>query len=528
MGRYSNPFAYVLTVAEPHAQWSNRSRFGEQSLSDIVSIRRLCSQLDKWIEDGHDGTGTMVDFGASPESFRNDNDLQIDHYLECAIQGFAARWLPLIFPVEATAVPRLEIVRSLWRRAHRDMLKVINRPSYRSMLALLLFALTPIPVGITEDEELDGVSGQHCVHAALQQIQTLRARQRSLQFNGTRVSLASVRRTSATSPQSLATTNFINAESTAYWAALTFDTSASLTMSCRPLLSSGLFGFDAEPSWRMVRTCTEIFKGMTKDWKALDFEMTNEKANQIIASGAAWKLLQWKLTANLKESLRDGHDEVEVDKAFNAVSDAIDHFNATYRDLLSACQTRIQFFSQETKLRWCKSSLFPVEYSGLPTDIKADELVMHYNLSILMVPDIVATTHREDLLSLFSSKRMNAETWVMNCLEFGLNNKYTIQLRSEIGTSDPKASLTQENSITVPLVAVDPYPHHVVAAVKLMQQAIERDSARGKIGPDAYNNLLSTLRQTLEQLPQGSKSVQMARADFAKPENPSQPAYPPW
>lgn len=332
----------------------DQPRFGEQSLSDIVSIRRLCSQLDKWIEEGHDGTGIMVDFGASPESFRNESDMQIDHYLDCAIQAFAARWLPLISPIGTTGVPRLEIVRSLWRRAHRDMLKVINRPSYRSMLALLLFALTPTPVGIAEDEELDGVSGQHCVHAALQQIQTLRARQRSLQFNGTRVSLASVRRTSATSPQSLATTNFINAESTAYWAALTFDTSASLTMSCRPLLSSGLFGFDAEPSWRMVRTCTEIFKGMTKDWKEPDFEMTNEKANQIIASGAAWKLLQWKLTSNLKESLRDGHDEVEVDKAFNAVSDAIDHFNTTYRDLLSACQTRIQFFSQETKLRWCK------------------------------------------------------------------------------------------------------------------------------------------------------------------------------
>lgn len=153
---------------------------------------------------------------------------------------------------------------------------------------------------------------------------------------------------------------------------------------------------------------------------------------------------------------------------------------------------------------------------------------MHYNLSILMVPDIVATTHREDLLTLFSAKRMNAETWVMNCLEFGLNNKYTLLLRTETGASDPRASFAQENSVTVPLVAVDPYPHHVVAAVKLMQQAIDRDSAMGKIGPDAYNNLLSTLRQTLEQLPQCSKSVQMARAEFAKPENPAQPAYPQW
>ena len=222
------------------------------------------------------------------------------------------------------------------------------------MLALLLFALTPIPVGISEEEELDGVSGQHCVQAALHQIQTLRARQRGVQFNGTRVNLSSAKRNSVTNPSAHATTDFINAESTAYWAALTFDTSASLTMNCRPVLSSGLFGFDMESSWRILRTCREIFQEITKDWKIADFEMTDEHANKAIAAGSAWKLLQWKVTAILAESLRDGHDEAEVIKAFSFVSEAIDQFNTTYQDLLSACQTRIQFFNQETKLRWCK------------------------------------------------------------------------------------------------------------------------------------------------------------------------------
>lgn len=105
----------------------------------------------------------------------------------------------------------------------------------------------------------------------------------------------------------------------------------------------------------MVRATTEIFREMTKDWVEVGFELTDEKANIIIASGASWKLLVWKLTANLKESLRDGHDEAEVIRAFTAVSDAVDRFNIAYRDLLCACQRRIQFFGQETKLRWCKS-----------------------------------------------------------------------------------------------------------------------------------------------------------------------------
>lgn len=320
------------------------------------------------MQEDDDGPANVYDLGSFPGSGSHDSNLQIDQFLDRAIQAFAARWLPLTPEITSSRTSPAKLVRGLWRGAHRDMLKVINRPSYRSMLTLLLFALTPIPVGILEEEELDGVSGQVCVHAALQQIQTLRARQRNLQFNGTRVNITSPIRTISASPASLATANFINAESTAYWAALTFDTSASLTLSCRPLLSSGLFGLESEPSWRMVRSCMEVFHQITKDWNDTKFEMTDEKANQVIAAGSAWKLLAWKLTANLKESLRDGHDEAEVSKAFNAVSDAIDRFNVTYRDLLTACQRRLQFLSQETKLRWCKRILVSLIVRESPAD----------------------------------------------------------------------------------------------------------------------------------------------------------------
>ncbi|KIW87793.1 uncharacterized protein Z519_11767 [Cladophialophora bantiana CBS 173.52] len=490
MGRYSNPFA-----------------FGEQSLSDVISIRRVCSQLDRHIDEEDAVSGTISDAGASPDLARHEKDTQLNQFLDHAIQSFAARWLPLTHQLILPGLSQANVVCRLWRRAHTDMLKVINRPSYRSMLTLLLFALTPIPVGISEEEELEGVSGQVCVHAALQQIQTLRARQKSLQFNGTRVNLTNSNRPIGASPASLATANFIIAESTAYWAALTFDTSASLTLNCRPLLSSGLFGFESEPSWRMVRTCIGIFRETTRDWSNADVDLTDEKANQVIAAGAAWKLLVWKLTANLKESLRDGHDEAEVLRAFNSVSSTIDQFNITYRDLLIACQRRIQFFNQETRLRWY-------------------ELMLHYNLAILMVTDIATATLREDLLSLFSAKRVDAETWVMNCLVFGLNNKYTLKLQPEPALSDPEIAPSQSASLTVPLIAIDPYPHHVVAAVKLMQHAIDRDFGADKISADAYNNLRSTLKQTLEQLPQVSKSVQTTRAEFERAESPPQPLYP--
>lgn len=489
-----------------------------------VSVHQLCRRLDKWMDEDWESPAAMLELGRSVDSARRERDLQIDQCLDHAIEAFAARWLPLVAQSQAQRLASDEVIRTLWRRAHKDMLRVINRPSYRSMLTLLLFALTPIPAGISEEEELDRVPGQVCVHAALQQIQELRAHQRSLRFNGNRINLDIPARAPGTSPHSMATANFINAESTAYWAALTFDTSASLTLSCKPLLSSGLFGFESESSWRLVRTCLEIFRDMTKDWNDSDFEMTDEKANQVIAAGAAWKLLVWKLTANMKESLRDGHDEAEVSRAFSLVSEAIDQFNMTYRGLLEACQRRIQFFGQETKLRWCKwTNVVPL--CGHPADSLPDELMLHYNLSILMLVDMIAATDRHDLLTRFSAKRVDAESAVLNSLMFGLTNRYTVQIQSDDATVNSKLSNAQVPTFTSSLVAIDPYAHHAVAAVKLMQKAIDRDFAGGKISADAYRSLLSTLTQTLDQLPQGSKSVQIIRADLARVEVASQPLY---
>ena len=143
-----------------------------------------------------------------------------------------------------------------------------------------------------------------------------------------------------------------------------------------------------------------------------------------------------------------------------------------------------------------------------------------------MVTDIATATLRDDLLSLFAPKRVDAETWVMNCLVFGLSNKYTLTLPRGPSSVDAGFTSFSPTSICVPLVAIDPYPHHVVAAVKLMQHAIRRDRVAERISADAYNNLNSTLKRTLGQLPQVSKSVQTTLAEFEEDEDEQPPLYP--
>ncbi|KAF0639164.1 hypothetical protein FPSE5266_05744 [Fusarium pseudograminearum] len=352
MGSYSCPFLFGHTLADKY-----------------VSISDLCRHLD----------GCIVDSGNSQVAGRGE---EAELSLQSTICAFAARWLPVTSAVESSE-NHCNLVQSLWRHARRDMLRIINRPSYRSMLSLLLFALTPIPEGISEEEETDGISGQACVHAALQQIQNLRAHQRNLQFSGSKVS-PSLRSETVTTPESIESSGFINAESTVYWAALTFDTSASLTLNCRPLLSSGLFGFESELPWRLVRTCAKMFDENARQWKQASADMTDERANQIIAAGASWKLLGWKLTAIFKEALRDGHEEPEVRKAYFAVVDSIKQFGIVYRPHLDECHKRMPFLGQKTKLRWFS-------------------LMLHYHLGILMLVDIIQATDRRRLAFMWSS-----------------------------------------------------------------------------------------------------------------------------
>lgn len=318
-----------------------------------VNILELCGKLDRWMTD--ESCNQQHDRGDDPTTCREmEQHQKIDQSLHTTVAAFSARWLPLVSKDSKQEPAGSKSIQNLWRYARRDMLRIMNRPCYRSMLSLFLFALTPIPAGVTEEEEVDGVSGQACVHAALQHIQVLRARQKNLQFSGSKVSPFLRKQAIPTSPDSVETSDFIVAENTAYWAALTFDTSASLTLNCRSLLSSGLFGHDEELPWRLVRTCAKIFDDTAQRWQPGSLDITDERANQIVAAGAQWKLLGWKLTAIFKEALRDGHEESRVLKAYTAVVDSIKQFNTIFRPRLEACQRRMQFLGQSTKLRWCK------------------------------------------------------------------------------------------------------------------------------------------------------------------------------
>ena len=368
------------------------------------------------------------------------------------------------------------------------MLKLINRPSYRSVLGLYLFGQTSMPLGITEEEELDGISGVVCSQTAFLQVQQLRERLRSCRFNGSEVSTWSDTMTGGkTTPFSHLTEAYINLETRAYWATVTWATSDSMTLNFRSTLSSGLKSACSEPVWQLSRAfLIASFRDRSEEWRKKGFRISDDIAPQVISATSVCTIYTWQTVASLKEALREGVEEVTVKTAWKALLDAVEVFKTTIQPILANLEKQLHFLNQIDRFNWY-------------------EILLLYYVGLLILVDALEAGNRLDLLHELGEASLEAEHECFNVLRFGLETTYNIVSSRDGGPAKP---------VTVSLIAIDPYPHHVVVAVRLLNKDFRRQLLGGVIKREVYVGLVSTLGNVLDQLPQNSKAVHAARSTF--------------
>jgi hypothetical protein len=309
---------------------------------------------------------------------------------------------------------------------------------------------------------------QICLQTALHQIQRLRE---CRQISGASV-----------------TEQFLDLESRVHWAAMCWDTSSALTSETRTLLSSGLRGACAEPTWQVVRAF--LAASSASRWQSEEVFVTDDAACEIITVAGIANIFIWKTITNLKEALREGvSEEVEI-HAWEGVTDAIEMFSSSVRPLLERCERKIQFLSQKVRLGW---------YS----------LHLRYHLGILLLANALRVAKREDFTTKFDKAERDTEHEAMVVLKFGLENKYVV---SELVEWKDNAGLRFGPS----LVAIDPYPQYAVDLVLLMYEGLDRRLLEKSIAEEKYFFLLSTLYEALRELPQTSKAVQNAQEAIKK------------
>ncbi|KAF2708413.1 hypothetical protein K504DRAFT_434871 [Pleomassaria siparia CBS 279.74] len=451
----------------------------------FIPATQLFGKLDALIDEELDDQNIAA-YATETRESRQGLSAQIDQSLRCVIRAFSARWLPLVSRKHGLASEQVDhIVRDSWRAARKDMLKVMNRVSYRSILTLYLFAQTPTPVDISGDEESEGISASACMQTAILQIQRLRQRPRSGLCHG--------------AVDSNVTQAFLDLESRAYWAVIMWDTSNSFDSNSRTCLTSGLKGACSEPAWRLARSyLVGSFRAKTEHWRIHGFEMTEERACTIISSASISILYIWKNITSLKEALREGVEEDSVMFAWNALLDAIDIFTTSIRPLLDHCKRRLHFLDQQTRLSWYAT-------------------ISQYYLGILVLGEVLETANRSDLLPGVAIAKQDAEYEAFNVLKLGMQASYMIYgpgddltAATTIITIDGGTGNSPARPIITSLVAISPYPYQVVNTVSLMKKTMDRKYREGVLKHQTYAYLSDSLRTALEQLPQHSKKVDAA------------------
>ncbi|KAK4941638.1 hypothetical protein LTR10_018516 [Elasticomyces elasticus] len=143
-------------------------------------VSRIVLQLDG----GHQDANGLLNHNSACETSpkdpksRTDGQAVLDNALRHAIYAFAARWLPVrsaletLHPGSNTKAQKhqQDFREQLWRNALKGVLSALTRPSYRSILTLLLFSLTERPI----DHNDPGIS-RLCHQTLLSHFVTLRS-----------------------------------------------------------------------------------------------------------------------------------------------------------------------------------------------------------------------------------------------------------------------------------------------------------------------------------------------------------------
>lgn len=294
-----------------------------------------------------------------------EQDHLINQALISAVHAFSARWLPLSCFGEADQQnsPHLTTIKEhfvecIWKRAQRDVEKVLTRPSYRSILALYLFGVTPTSSKNPERRVTD-----QCMETALRHYVRLRARKSiainpvlpessdTIQHFGDMDDIAKKQETHE---------EHQHLEDTAYWFGLVIDGSRALTR-CQPsVLLPGLTG--ESTVWDLIKKQTEssgtIFRSISNS-KTL---LTDETVTTMVQYGFSCKTLFWKAVSRLQEHLFYQTIEIPLPAVLEDIEREIDRFETTFTPFLDKCGRDYVLLSVKSRISYCELHLSELDW----------------------------------------------------------------------------------------------------------------------------------------------------------------------
>jgi hypothetical protein len=337
-----------------------------------LTVLQLVVSLD-WVNCscGAKSGRTNNDIHASRACSGCDRSVQLA--LISSVHAFSLRWLPLLAEKAIDKQQLMSLGDRLWQNARTRVMSVFDKLSYQTVLALYLFGLTPIYEGAFVDAENAHTAGEISIDMALRQIHRLRVKRQDPKFSGAGLSLwvGGSDKDDSGSPNTV-NDDFIHAENMMYWAGVVFDTSSSMTRGSPSILCSGVFGFEEEPVFRLMKARVQLFHESTETWRRNGFLPTSDTTLYIVHRASTWKGYVWKIIGALREAINNGYEECFSTKLKALIGESLERFDKTFKPLLATCEKHILFLSKEARLCYC-------EYRHLNIVITSQELLTGAN-----------------------------------------------------------------------------------------------------------------------------------------------------
>lgn len=377
---------------------------------------------------------------------RVEEDALINQALMSAVHAFAARWLSIGHfrkPGETSTrdsiVMKECFVESLWQRAYNDVLPILTRPSYRSILALYLFGITPTSLG-----NKDRPASDLCLETSLRHYIKLRAEARITTHRILSESAPTVvdgHRNVAETAALKSQEEYSHLADTAYWFGIVCDTSRCLTR-CQPsILLPGLNG--ENKVWDLVRKQIESFDIIYRSMHTSRAVLTDDTVLTIIQYGSACKTLFWKAISRVQDYFVHQTTDLSLDQVMVNVIGAMSQFEDVFGSLLDQCARDYLLLTEKSRISYCKCHTVCIVI--LLTYFLV-LLSFHFHMGVLILVDTLDVqqelSHTDTQFDIVGA-RMSSVRAIVNLIN--------LTLQTDVYANDSSTSILLR----------DPYPEHI-------------------------------------------------------------------
>ncbi len=287
------------------------------------------------------------------------NDI-INRALVYAIYAYSVRWLHLTNE-EPSEHPetrhnhltlKKDLSDNLWTQARKRMYAVMSRPSYRSILALYLFAIIPSSSrkggDNIEDLCLESSISHHTYLNSRSQASSPDQNSIMSLLNDRSFSSMSISSAHAEAPLTAEEMEYKSMASVVLWFGVISDVTRALTR-CRPaILLPGSHG-DAKV-WTPVRQHAQAFAESCSPLRRMRVPISDDEVITILQCAFAYKTLVWATITKIQDALVHQMSETSLAEAVDAARKASNRYEEIFGQLVCLCQRDYMLLNPTTQM----------------------------------------------------------------------------------------------------------------------------------------------------------------------------------